>query len=118
MFVLSWYGVSSSGYRCCARIPTEEYGFSHQARSSYYALNHPKQVEFDKGVMEFIVKDLQPLSALSGRGFRSLVHSLDAHLAVHPPLFYLSTWHDEVNAFVRAKIREHRDAMVAAAFNT
>ena len=90
-----------------------------QARSSsYYALNHPKQVEFDKGVMEFIVKDLQPLSALSGRGFRSLVHSLDAHLAVHPPLFYLSTWHDEVNAFVRAKIREHRDAMVAAAFNT
>ena len=28
-----------------------------QAR--FYALNHPKQVEFDKGVMEFIVKDLQ-----------------------------------------------------------
>ncbi len=36
----------------------------------FYPLNHPKQVQFDKGVMEFIVKDLQPLSSLSGPGFR------------------------------------------------
>ena len=68
--------------------------------------------------MEFIVKDLQPLSTLSGPGFRSLIHSLDPNLTIHPPLFYLSTWHDEVNAFVRTKIREHRDDMVAASFNT
>ena len=49
---------------------------------------------------------------------RALIHSLDPNLTIHPPLFYLSTWHDEVNAFVRTKIREHRDDMVAASFNT
>ena len=61
---------------------------------------------------------VQPLSTLSGPGFRSLIHSLDPNLTIHPPLFYLSTWHDEVNAFVRSKIREHRDDMVAASFST
>ena len=30
--------------------------FYYVIQARFYALNHPKQVEFDKGVMEFIVK--------------------------------------------------------------
>ncbi len=44
------------------------------------------------------------------------MHSLDPNVTIHPPIFYLSTWHDEVNNFVRAKIRQHRDELRAASF--
>ncbi len=88
---------------------------------SMFSSSHPKQVEFDKALLDFIIEDMRPFNIVQGEGFRKLIHVANSKLTVKhctTVASWLPRRLEEVKKHVQERLDRDKEDMVSATFST
>jgi hypothetical protein len=91
-------------------------------RNQKYAASDPKQRQFDKAVIQFIVQDMRPFSVVEGKGFERLIHVADPRLTVKHRTTYSREklprlYEENQQKFIKV-LEKHKESLLSVAVTT